>query len=142
VSEPDLPHNPMRLLVVEGDKTIAHFVEKRLTESYFAVDTASDGEEGLYLALHERYDLLILDIMLPKMDGIEIFKAIRAQGIDAPVIFLTAKGAERDIVQGMNMHENNLVARAARGALVTSPSQCRIQRTLLYLDALVEHSRH
>ena len=93
----------MRLLVVEDDKTIAHFVEKGLQESYFAVDTASDGEEGLYLALHERYDLLILDIMLPKMDGIEILKAIRAKGIDVPVIFLTAKSAERDIVQGFNV---------------------------------------
>jgi two-component system OmpR family response regulator len=93
----------MRLLVVEDDKTIAHFVKKGLKEGYFAVDTASDGEEGLYLALHERYDLLILDIMLPKMDGIEILKAIRAKEIDTPVIFLTAKGAERDIVQGLNV---------------------------------------
>jgi len=68
-----------------------------------SVDVAYDGEEGLYLALHERYDLLILDIMLPKMDGIEILKSIREKAIDTPVIFLTAKGAEGDIVQGLNV---------------------------------------
>jgi heavy metal response regulator len=93
----------MRILVVEDDKNIAHVIKKGLKENYFAVDTAYDGEEGLYLALHERYDLLILDIMLPKMDGIEVLKSIRERGIDTPVIFLTAKVAERDIVQGLNV---------------------------------------
>lgn len=93
----------MRILFVEDDKNIAHFVKKGLRESYFAVDMAYDGEEGLYLALHERYDLLILDIMLPKMDGIEILKSIRERGIDTSVIFLTAKDAERDIVKGLNL---------------------------------------
>ncbi|OGP53732.1 MAG: DNA-binding response regulator [Deltaproteobacteria bacterium RBG_13_52_11] len=92
----------MRVLFVEDDKTITHFVKKGLRENYFAVDTAYDGEEGLYLALHEQYDLLILDIMLPKMDGIEVLKSIREKGIGTPVIFLTAKGAERDVVQGLN----------------------------------------
>jgi len=59
----------MRVLFVEDDKSIAHFVQKGLRENYFAVDLAYDGDEGLYLALNERYDLLILDIMLPKVDG-------------------------------------------------------------------------
>jgi len=93
----------MRILFVEDDKNIAHFVKKGLRESYFAIDMAYDGEEGLYLALHERYDLLILDIMLPKIDGIQILKSIRERGIDTPVIFLTAKDAERDIVKGLNL---------------------------------------
>ena len=93
----------MRLLVVEDDKNIARFVKKGLEENYFAVDMAYDGEEGLYLALHERYDLLILDIMLPKTNGIEILQSIRERGINTPVIFLTAKDTERDIVQGLNV---------------------------------------
>lgn len=93
----------MRILFVEDDKSVAHFVKKGLRESYFAVDVAYDGEEGQYLALHEQYDLLILDIMLPKMDGVEILKSIREKGIDTPVIFLTAKDAERDIVKGLNL---------------------------------------
>ena len=93
----------MRVLFVEDDKSIAHFVKKGLRESYFAVDVAYDGEEGLYLALNERYDLLILDIMLPKVDGVEILKLVRERGIDTPVIFLTAKDAEGDIVRGLNL---------------------------------------
>jgi two-component system copper resistance phosphate regulon response regulator CusR len=93
----------MKILFVEDDKDIAHFVKKGLEENYLAVDTAYDGEEGVYLALHERYDLFILDIMLPKLDGIEILKSIRENGIDTPVIFLTAKDAEKDIVKGLNL---------------------------------------
>jgi heavy metal response regulator len=93
----------MRVLVVEDDKSIAHFVQKGLRENYFAVDLAYDGDEGLYLALNERYDLLILDIMLPKVDGTEILKSIRERGIETPVIFLTAKDAEKDIVKGLNL---------------------------------------
>jgi len=92
----------MRILFVEDDKSIARFIEKALRENYFAVDVAFDGEEGLYLALHERYDLLILDILLPKMDGVEILKSIRERGIDTPAIFLTAKDRERDIIAGLN----------------------------------------
>jgi heavy metal response regulator len=93
----------MRVLFVEDDKNIAHFVKKGLEENYLTVDMAYDGEEGLYLASHERYDLLILDIMLPKMNGIGILKSIRERGINTPVIFLTAKDTERDIVQGLNV---------------------------------------
>lgn len=93
----------MKVLLVEDDKSIAHFVGKGLRENYFAVDMAYDGEEGLYLALNERYDLLILDIMLPKMDGVEILKSIREAGISTPVVFLTAKDAQRDIVEGLNL---------------------------------------
>lgn len=93
----------MRVLFVEDDKSIAHFVSKGLRENYFAVDVAFDGDEGLYLALNERYDLVILDIMLPKVDGVEILKLVRERGIDTPVIFLTAKDAERDIVRGLNL---------------------------------------
>ena len=93
----------MRVLFVEDDKGIARFVKKGLEENYLTVDAAYDGEEGLYLALHERYDLFILDIMLPKLNGIEILKSIREKDIDTPVIFLTAKDTEKDIVKGLNL---------------------------------------
>ena len=112
----------MRVLFVEDDKSTAHFVEKGLKENYLAVDVAYDGEEGLYLAFHERYDLLILDIMLPKQDGVEILKSLREKGIQTPAIFLTARDREKDIVEGLNLGAddyltkpfsiNELVARA------------------------------
>jgi heavy metal response regulator len=101
----------VRVLFVEDDKSIAHFVQKGLRESYFAVDIAYDGEEGLYLALHERYDLLILDIMLPKMDGVEILKSIRERGIDTPAIFLTAKDREKDIIAGLNSGADDYIVK-------------------------------
>jgi heavy metal response regulator len=101
----------VRVLFVEDDKSIAHFVQKGLRESYFAVDIAYDGEEGLYLALHERYDLLILDIMLPKMDGVEILKSIREREIDTPAIFLTAKDREKDIIAGLNSGADDYIVK-------------------------------
>lgn len=93
----------MRVLFVEDDSDIVRFVRKGLQESYFAVDVAYDGEEGLYLALNERYDLLLLDIMLPKRDGIDILNTVREKGIETPAIFLTAKDAESDIVSGLEI---------------------------------------
>ena len=93
----------MKILLVEDDKGIARFVKKGLLENDFSVDLASDGEEGLRLALRESYDLIILDIMLPGMDGLEILKRLRGMMIQTPVIFLTARDSESDIVQGLNV---------------------------------------
>jgi heavy metal response regulator len=93
----------MRILFVEDDRSIVRFVKKGLSENSYAVDVAFDGEEGLDLALHRGYDLIILDILLPKMDGRELLKRLRKMDIQTPVIFLTAKHTERDIVQGLNL---------------------------------------
>jgi heavy metal response regulator len=101
----------MRILLVEDDKAIARFVKKGLIENFFSVDVAFDGEDGLRLALHMTYDIVILDIMLPKMDGIEILKRLRETEIQTPVIFLTAKDSEGDIVQGLNLGADDYVVK-------------------------------
>jgi heavy metal response regulator len=101
----------MKILFVEDDRDIVHFVRKGLQESYFAVDVAYDGEEGLYLALNERYDLLLLDIMLPKRDGIQILNTVREKGIETPAIFLTAKDAESDIVSGLDIGADDYIVK-------------------------------
>jgi heavy metal response regulator len=101
----------MRILLVEDDKAIARFVKKGLIENFFSVDVAFDGEDGLRLALHMTYDIVILDIMLPKMDGIEILKRVRETEIQTPVIFLTAKDSEGDIVQGLNLGADDYVVK-------------------------------
>jgi DNA-binding response OmpR family regulator len=93
----------MKILFVEDDKGIARFVKKGFLENAFSVDLAPDGEEGLRLALQRGYDLIILDILLPKMDGVEVLKRLRGMAIHTPVIFLTAKDSETDIVQGLNL---------------------------------------
>lgn len=93
----------MRILLVEDDKGIARFVKKGLLENSFSVDVASNGEEGLKSALYKGYELIILDILLPKMDGREILRRLREREIQTPVIFLTAKDSENDIVNGLNL---------------------------------------
>lgn len=101
----------MRLLLVEDDKRVAHFIKKGLKENHYAVDVAYDGAEGFYLATHEDYDLIILDIMLPKIDGIELLKGIRKQGINRPVVFLTAKDETKDIVEGLDAGADDYLAK-------------------------------
>ena len=93
----------MKILLVEDDKGIASAVKKGLLENSYSVDVAFNGEEGLRLALHKQYDLILLDVMLPKMDGREVLNRIRKLDVQVPVIFLTVKDSESDIVQGLNL---------------------------------------
>jgi len=91
----------MRLLLVEDDLKIALFVKSGLEESGFAVDHATDGQDGLHLALTEPYDLDIIDIMLPKIDGLTIISELRRKQINTPVIILSAKKSVDDRVKGL-----------------------------------------
>ncbi len=91
----------MRILVVEDEKKVASFIAKGLTEESYAVDVAYDGEEGVFMALENDYDLIVLDLMLPKLDGMEILRKIRGSGKDVPVLILTAKDSVEDIVAGL-----------------------------------------
>jgi len=93
----------MKILLVEDDKHIARFVKKGLTENGFSVEVAFHGQEGLTFALQKSYDLAILDILLPGVEGTEILRRMRERDIRTPVIFLTAKDTEKDIVEGLNL---------------------------------------
>ena len=93
---------PMRILLVEDDLDLAHFIRKGLKEERYAVDFAADGEEGLQLALTNPYDLLILDIMLPKLDGLTLCRRVRAKGNGTPVLLLTAKNTVEAKVSGFD----------------------------------------
>ena len=92
----------MRILVVEDSHKIAGSIKKGLEQESYAVDLAYDGQEGLNLASTEEYDVIILDIMLPKMDGIEVCKSLREQRIHTPILMLTAKGLTSDKVAGLD----------------------------------------
>ncbi len=92
----------MRILLVEDEKGVAHFVKKGLEEENYTVDLATDGEVGLHLALTEQYDQIVLDIMLPKVDGFEICKTIRENGIQTPILMLTARITVQDKVKGLD----------------------------------------
>ena len=92
----------MRILIVEDEHKIANSIKKGLEQETYAVDIAYDGEEGFDLASTEEFDLIILDLMLPKMDGVSICKKLREEKIHTPILILTAKGQIEDKVNGLN----------------------------------------
>ena len=92
----------MRILLIEDEKNLANIIKKGLQEEGYSVDVAYDGEEGLYMAENLPADVIVLDIMLPKLDGLAILKTIRKKGIKTPVILLTAKDAVLDKIKGLD----------------------------------------
>jgi two-component system copper resistance phosphate regulon response regulator CusR len=93
----------MRILIVEDEPKSAAYLKKGLTENGFIADTALDGQEGLYLASTQSYDLIILDIMLPKIDGLSVISQLRKRLVQTPVLFLSAKGTTEDRVKGLEL---------------------------------------
>ena len=92
----------MRILVVDDDRRLCSVIKRGLLEETYAVDVAYDGEEGEYMGEVNPYDLIILDIMMPKKDGIEMCKELRSKRINTPVLMLTAKDAVEDRVRGLD----------------------------------------
>src|SRR5713226_3886623 len=92
----------MRLLLAEDDARAASFIRKGLEEEQFQVEIAADGETALASALTRQHDLVILDLMLPKRDGMSVLVELRRRHIDTPVLILTAKDAVEDRVAGLN----------------------------------------
>ncbi len=92
----------MKILVIEDEKKVANFLQKGLKEEQYVVDVAYDGLEGEHLAKTNDYDLILLDIMLPGKDGIEILKTLRQCQVNIPVIMLTAKEMVEDKIKGFN----------------------------------------
>ena len=92
----------MRVLVVDDDRRLCTVIKRGLLEEAYAVDLAYDGEEGEYLAEVNPYDLIILDIMLPKKDGIEVCQELRTKKVNTPILMLTAKDTVEDRVRGLD----------------------------------------
>lgn len=111
----------MRILIVEDEVTLADLISERLRKEKYSVDVSYDGEDGMFNALSEIYDLIILDVMLPYKDGFEILKEIREDKVNSKVIMLTAKSELDDKLNGFNygaddyltkpFHMDELVAR-------------------------------
>jgi len=93
----------MRLLLVEDDYKIASFIVKGMKAEGYAVDHASDGQEGLHMAVTEPYDAAIIDVMLPKLDGLSLIERMRKEKVNTPVIVLSAKGSVDDRIKGLQM---------------------------------------
>ncbi|MEI6126451.1 MAG: response regulator transcription factor [Pseudomonadota bacterium] len=101
----------MRILVIEDERKISAFIKRGLKEEGHAVDVGYDGEEGYHLIGENDYDLIILDLMLPKLDGITLCKQIRADGIQTPIIMLTAKSTVQDKVTGLDSGANDYITK-------------------------------
>jgi two-component system copper resistance phosphate regulon response regulator CusR len=130
----------MRILLIEDEKKTAAFLAKGLREAGFIVEVAHDGESGLQVALNSRWDLLIVDVMLPKKDGWSVVSDLRGGGIETPVLFLTARDSVPDRVKGLNLGADDylvkpfafseLIARVRsllRRAPSRQPDQLRIE---------------
>lgn len=92
----------MRVLIVEDEKKISDFIKRGLREEGYSVDSAYDGEEGHFLATTGEYDLIVLDIMLPGIDGISLCRKLREEKIVTPIMMLTAKDSVKDKVKGLD----------------------------------------
>jgi two-component system OmpR family response regulator len=92
----------MRILVVEDDRKVASFISHGLREEGYAVDLAPDGDEATMLAHLNAYDVILLDLMLPKKNGLQIAAEMRREGRDTPILMLTARDATEDVVRGLN----------------------------------------
>jgi two-component system, OmpR family, copper resistance phosphate regulon response regulator CusR len=92
----------MRILVIEDEVKIAQFIKRGLKEEGYAVDVANDGEEGHFLLSSNDYDAIILDLMMPKLDGLTLCRELRKEGNQTPIIMLTAKDTVKDKVKGLD----------------------------------------
>lgn len=101
----------MKILIIEDDEKIINFLKKGLEEECYIVDYSTNGDEGLYLASVNEYDLILLDIMLPIKDGMEVCKSLRASNNQTPIIMLTAKDSIEDKIKGLDIGANDYLAK-------------------------------
>jgi two-component system OmpR family response regulator len=120
--------NIMRLLLIEDDLKIASFVKKGLKEAGFAVDHTADGEDGLQLALNEPYDVAIIDIMLPKLDGLTLIAQLRRKKVNTPVIILSAKRTVDDRIKGLQTGSDDYLTKPFSFSELLARVQALIRR--------------
>jgi two-component system, OmpR family, response regulator len=119
----------MRVLIAEDDDKIASFLTKGLKQAGFAVDRSADGEEGLYLAVNHPYDAAVIDIMLPKLDGLSLIEQLRRRKINTPVIILSAKRSIDDRVKGLQSGSDDYLTKPFAFSELLARIQALIRRS-------------
>jgi heavy metal response regulator len=127
----------MRVLVVEDEPGIALFVRQGLSEAGYAVDVAGDGEEGLDYALAADYDAIILDILLPRMDGLDLLRQVRDRGMMTPVLLLTARDAVEDRVQGLDAGADDYLVKPFAFSELLARIRALLRRPPLQAEAVL-----
>jgi DNA-binding response OmpR family regulator len=117
-----------RILIVEDDAALLRGLKDNFTSRGFQVEIAAEGQSGLELALAAPPDVMVLDIMLPRVNGYEICRSVRARGLDFPIIMLTAKGQEEDIVLGLNLGADDYVTKPFRIAELVARVNAFVRR--------------
>ena len=139
----------MRILVVEDEIKTARFLQNGLREAGFVVDSASDGEEAIHLAKELSFDLIILDVMIPKVDGWQVVVSLRADTIQTPILLLTAKDAVADRVKGFELGGDDYLVKPfafsellARVRALLKRSPVRQEEVLKVADLEIDLPRH
>ncbi len=118
----------MRLLLVEDDTKIADFVCQGLKEAGFAVDHMTNGEDGLHMALNESYDAAVIDLMLPKVDGLTLIETMRGRGINTPVLILSARRTVDDRIRGLQTGSDDYLTKPFAFSELLARVQALIRR--------------
>jgi DNA-binding response OmpR family regulator len=117
-----------RLLLVEDEPALARGLSDTLRAQGFDVQVAADGQRGLDMAVSLRPDLILLDIMLPKMNGFEVCRTLRGQGVDVPIVMLTAKGQEQDVILGLNLGADDYITKPFRTGELIARTRALLRR--------------
>lgn len=121
----------MRILVVEDEKKVAAFIRRGLEEEGYSVDVAYDGAEGVQMAESVSYDLLIMDVMLPKKDGLTVVKELRQAGRNMPVLMLTARDTTDDIVAGLDAGSDDYLTKPFAFAELSARVRALVRRSVM-----------
>lgn len=140
----------MRLLLIEDDSRIAGFITRGLEAERYPMDVAPDGEQGIEMAQAGIYDLILLDLILPGIDGIQVCQQLRARGIRTPILILTAKDSVEDTVTGLEAGADDYLTKpfafeelvARIHALLRRPAETRPERRLEVADLTLDGSAH
>lgn len=124
----------MRVLVVEDNVDLNNAIVKLLKENYLSVDTVFDGEEALYYLESASYDVVILDVMLPKLDGFEVLEKMRGMGNTTPVLFLTARTSTQDLVKGLNLGGDDYLTKPFKGEELLARLKVLVRRKTGHVD--------
>ena len=127
----------MKLLIVEDESKTGEYLRQGLTEAGFVVDLAASGLDGCQLALEESYDLIVLDVMLPDMDGWRILQNLRARKVPAPVLFLTARDSVADRVKGLELGADDYLVKPFAFAELLARVRTLLRRSAVQVGDLV-----